>query len=308
MPTPSHADHLEELRRRVNKRLSELAVEVAGRDAGLSDAISSSLTAGGKRLRPLLTALVCEDLGGPLAPAIDAGCAAEMVHTASLILDDLPCMDDAQMRRGQPTTHRAFGEDVAILAAIALLSGAFSTISTLRGTDAVTRNELTKILSGAVGTRGLVAGQFRDLRNAAGNKGADPEAVNALKTGALIGASVAMGAAIARADTMRKRALADFAEHLGHAFQLYDDLLDTSGDPLVIGKDIGKDGAKATLLQQEGAAGTQVRLNQHLDAAHATLESVFGRDCRMSSALDGVFQGQAALIVRTRRTQGVSLS
>ncbi|UHD47086.1 polyprenyl synthetase family protein [Aureimonas altamirensis] len=107
---------------------------------------------------------------------------------------------------------------------------------------------------------------------------------------------------------MRKRALADFAEHLGHAFQLYDDLLDTSGDPLVIGKDIGKDGAKATLLRQEGAAGAQVRLNQHLDAAHATLESVFGRDCRMSSALDGVFQGQAALIVRARRTEGVSLS
>ena len=122
MPTPSHADHLEELRHRVNNRLSELAVQVAGHDAGLSEAISSSLTAGGKRLRPLLTALVCEDLGGPLAPAIDAGCAAEMVHTASLILDDLPCMDDAQMRRGQPTTHRAYGEDAAILAAIALLS------------------------------------------------------------------------------------------------------------------------------------------------------------------------------------------
>lgn len=308
MPTPSHADHLEELRRKVDKRLAELAVQVAGRDAGLSDAIASALTSGGKRLRPLLTAVVCEDLGGPLAPAIDAGCAAEMVHTASLILDDLPCMDDAQMRRGQPTTHRAFGEDTAILAAIAMLAGAFSILSTLRGTDAVTRNELARILSGAVGTCGLVGGQFRDLRGGAGAEGADPEAVNALKTGALIGASVAMGAAIARADTMRKRALADFAEHLGQAFQLYDDLLDSSGDPLVIGKDIGKDAAKSTFLRQEGATGTQVRLNHHLDAAHATLESVFGRDCRMSSALDGVFQGQPALIVRKRRVEGVSLS
>ena len=102
--------------------------------------------------------------------------------------------------------------------------------------------------------------------------------------------------------------MGDELDLLAEGLPTADDLLDTSGDPLAIGKDIGKDSAKATLLQQEGTAGTQVRLNQHLDAAHATLESVFGRDCRMSSALDGVFQGQAALIVRTARTQGVSLS
>ncbi len=289
MSTPPHADQLGRIRHRVDQRLGELAERYCGSDPGLSDAIRGALLSGGKRLRPVLTVVTCEDLGGPAGPALDAGCAAEMVHAASLILDDLPCMDDAATRRGVPTVHRKHGEDTAILAAIALLSAAFSTLGSLRGADANTRSELTRIMADAVGTGGLVTGQFRDLRSGRSGPEQDPATVNALKTGSLISACVAMGGAIARADAARRRQLAEFAAHLGQAFQLFDDLLDQKGTALSTGKDVGKDVGKLTVMRRDGAEAAERRLSLHLDAAHATLETLFGSNCRMASAVDSVF-------------------
>ncbi len=247
-----------DLRDTVERRLTALAP--SGQDA-LARAVRHALLAPGKRLRPIATVLASWELGRTDLAALDAGCALEMIHAASLVLDDLPSMDDAATRRGRPSTHRVFGEDVAMLAAISLLAQAYAVAAATAGVDGATRARLVGILAEAVGIHGLAGGQFRDLRGRGGAT-ALVEA-NHLKTGVLFVAAVDVAAAIADAAAPDAERLRTCATHLGQAFQLMDDLADGEFGP----SDQPEDRGKTTLLSVLGPGDAVRRLAAHV--AHA---------------------------------------
>ncbi len=275
----------------VDGRLAALTPGVIEGQSPLDLALRDGVLAPGKRLRPLVTLLVAEALGGARAAALDAGCALEMIHAASLILDDLPCMDDAELRRGRPTLHRAHGEDVAVLCAIALLSEAYGTLARLEGVDGARRGECVAVLAEAVGTRGLVAGQYQDLR---GGRGPRPvseiDAANGLKTGSLFTAAVELGAILSGAGAERRARLRGFASELGLAFQLLDDLLDAAGpSAVVLGKDVGKDAAKSTIVSIIGPEQVGRRIDRHVDEARSHLSAALGPASRLEALVMDVF-------------------
>jgi geranylgeranyl diphosphate synthase type II len=237
-----------------------------------------SLTAGGKRIRPALCLAACEAAGGDDARAIAPAVAVELVHTYSLIHDDLPCMDDDDLRRGRPTNHRVFGEAIAVLAGDALLTRAFGVLAEADLPEGV-RTEMIRTLAGAAGSRGMVGGQALDLA-AEGSEVVDPSAVryiHACKTGALFGAACRLGglAAEAGAETVGK--LGALGEKIGLAFQIVDDLLDESGRAEDLGKAAGKDRArgKATYPGVLGAAESRRRVGE-LGREAAGLAEGFG--------------------------------
>ncbi len=292
----------------VDRRLATLAPCVIEGQSPLDGALRDGLLAPGKRLRPLVTLLVAEALGGPAEAALDAGCALEMIHAASLILDDLPCMDDAELRRGRPTVHRAHGEDVAVLCAVALLSEAYGTLARLPGTEGAQRGECVAVLADAVGTRGLVAGQYQDLRGGLGPRPvSEIDAANGLKTGSLFTAAVELGAILSRADEARRASLKSFARELGLAFQLLDDLLDVAGPSAVmLGKDVGKDAAKSTIVSIIGPEQVGRRIDRHVDEARTHLAAALGPDSRLEALLIDVFDrslGPARMVEAARKRE-----
>ncbi|KAB0682568.1 polyprenyl synthetase family protein [Aureimonas leprariae] len=277
--------------RRIDERLEALLPPTLASHAPLGDALRESVLAPGKRLRPLMTLLAAEDLGGSAAAALDAGCAVEMVHAASLVLDDLPCMDDATLRRGQPALHVRHGEDVAVLVAIGSLAGAYQLIAGIDGLSAEARVEAVAILSAAVGVRGLVGGQFEDLRGGRHRRAvAEIAAANGLKTGSLFSAAVEIGGVVAGASGGVRAELRGFAEELGHAFQLVDDLLDRAPSSSALGKDVGQDRNKSTIVSMMGPAAARRRIERHVSRAEASLTRVFGPSSRMHGLLALVFE------------------
>lgn len=214
----------------------------------LHKAMRYSVFAGGKRIRPILMCAACEAVGGIAETVLPAACAIEMLHTYSLIHDDLPAMDDDDFRRGRPTNHKVFGEATAILAGDALLTEAFLLLSSPEVLPAVTaevRRDLIHILAHAAGSLGMVGGQVVDMESE--GKTIDLptlEYIHTHKTGALILAAVQMGALIGGADTTTMSALTRFGEAAGLAFQIADDILDIVGEQDVVGKDIGSDQAR----------------------------------------------------------------
>jgi geranylgeranyl diphosphate synthase type II len=269
---------------RIEARLAELVPVVLAGQQGLEAAMRDSLLAPGKRLRPLIAAIVAQDLGGPLDAALDAGCAVEMVHAASLILDDLPCMDDAALRRGRPAIHRGHGEDVAVLASVAMLTEAFAVLSRIEGLAPERRNAAVGVLASAVGSLGLVGGQYQDLRGGRGPRSAqDIGDANGRKTGALFLSAVELGAIVAGATPGQRANLSAFAGELGLAFQLMDDLLDLTSDPAAIGKDVGRDAGKSTVVALVGVERTQRLVERHIGTARAHLETVFGARSRLDA-------------------------
>ena len=235
----------------------------------LSAAMQHALLGGGKRFRPLLFVLTTRQ-SDRVSAAIDIGCAVEMVHTASLILDDLPCMDDADLRRDKPTTHRVYGQATAILAAISLLTRGLNIVSTAEGVSAEIRSRLAAILSHAVGHTGLAAGQEVDLHEPSGN-GLEVEQKNWLKTGRLFAAMAEMAAILEDRPSDEAAALAEFAFHLGSAFQAMDDLLDATSPTSALGKDTGKDAGKSSMVNDRGAAATRLSYITHLERANRVL-------------------------------------
>ena len=213
----------------------------------LREAIRHSLMAGGKRLRPLLVLMSAEACGCQRARAMPAACAVEMVHTYSLIHDDLPAMDDDDWRRGQPSCHKAYGEALAILAGDALLTQAFELISSgIRPpqTAAACCLELAR----AAGPLGMVGGQVDDLQGVDSNGDiAQLERIHRRKTGAMFRVSLRLGAVIAGAEQHKLAAVDDFGQKLGLAFQIIDDLLDIRGDAQSLGKSVGKDARQSKL-------------------------------------------------------------
>ncbi len=283
-PSPEGPNAL--LLRRIDARLAELVPVVLAGQQGLEAAMRDSVLAPGKRLRPLIAAIVAQDLGGPLDAALDAGCAIEMVHAASLILDDLPCMDDATLRRGRPAIHRGHGEDVAVLASIAMLTEAFAVLSRIEGLSAERRNACVGVLASSVGALGLVGGQYQDLRGGRGPRSAQDMAdANGRKTGALFLSAVELGAIVAGATPGQRANLSAFAGELGLAFQLLDDLLDLSSDPAAIGKDVGRDAGKSTVVALVGVERTRRLVERHIATARAHLETVFGKGSRLDALI-----------------------
>ena len=266
------AAHLSGARAAIETRLSDLVPSEQTWPMQLHAAQRHALLSPGKRFRPLLCVFIAKGAGFEGAAAIDVGCVAEMVHAASLILDDLPCMDDAALRRNQPTTHIAFDESTAILTATALLNLAFGVLSKLPSVDAQSRIELVELLSYAVGSKGLIAGQIADLSNTDESASvAEIERLNTLKTGALFDFSVEGAAILAGVSASRRAALKDFSYHLGLAFQLMDDVKDTVMSDAQAEKSVGRDTGKATILALTGSTAAMERLRAYISSAKEAL-------------------------------------
>ncbi|MFZ3170700.1 MAG: polyprenyl synthetase family protein [Carboxydocellales bacterium] len=208
-------------------------------------AMRYSIFAGGKRLRPILVMAAAEAVGGRDEDVLPAACALEMIHTYSLIHDDLPAMDNDDFRRGRPTNHKIFGEAMAILAGDGLLTAAFEVLARQAAVATTTPEAVVQVIGEiglAAGTQGMVGGQVADME--AMNQPASEHLLNFIhthKTGALCRTAVRSGAILAGAKASQLMALTEYAEQLGLAFQIVDDILDIEGDPAKIGKDIGSD-------------------------------------------------------------------
>ena len=297
-PRPDAADELRAMRAEIEERIAHWLAEGGGRDDLLSAAMRAGALGSGKRMRPLLLMLVARDLGCTSPALVDVACAVELVHASSLILDDMPCMDNAQLRRGQPTIHVQFGEDVAILAAIALLSRAFGILAAAPDIPATVRARLVGKLSETIGAQGLVKGQFLDLHGQRATVD-DIATTNELKTGVLLGVAVDMAAIIAQADESVAASLRAFALAAGHAFQLRDDFQDVPGnDSAVTGKDIGKDVGKATLINTVGLDEARRQLAVHLADADRCLGAALGSRQRTRRFVEGLFGAAAASAFR----------
>lgn len=247
--------------------------------------------ASGKRVRPLLSVLISEAAGGHgRAFALDAGCAIECVHSASLILDDLPCMDNAEMRRGQPTTHRQFGEATAILAAIGLLNRAYGIISEHTSASLQARNAAAAVLSNAIGSDGMIAGQEIDLSRKPGfQTAALGENLNCLKTGILFVATAHIGGIAAGVDANTIHAMKEFAKNIGLAFQTADDLIDQTGNPDALGKDVGKDAGRHTLVSIAGEETARRTCEAYLEEADRALVASGLKTSGLRALVDTVF-------------------
>lgn len=271
--TPDYPEQFAGIRNQIEHRLTEIAPSASGAAPRLKRSIRYSLLDGGKRLRPLITVLTTEALGGRAADAIDAACAIEMVHTASLVIDDLPCMDDASQRRGKPANHILHGEDIAILGAISLISDAFGLIARDTHLPADVKADLVSSLSVAIGVDGLCAGQERDLRDITEHSDAESLAqLQYQKTGALFVACLEAGARIAGLSPDALEPLRVFGTHAGLAFQILDDLLDAVGQSDVMGKDHRADVGKQTYAAIMSLDEAEARAGRELSCALAALE------------------------------------
>ncbi|MFM7381462.1 MAG: geranylgeranyl diphosphate synthase CrtE [Microcystaceae cyanobacterium] len=248
------------------------------RPAKIYEAMRYSLLAGGKRLRPILCISACELHGGNLAMCLPTACALEMLHTMSLIHDDLPAMDNDDYRRGQLTNHKVFGEDIAILAGDALLAYAFEYVATqTRQVEAAHLIQVLGRLGRTVGAEGLVGGQVLDLE-CEGKADVSTETltfIHAHKTGALLETSVVTGALLAGAPEEAIQRLTTYAQNIGLAFQIIDDILDITATQEELGKSIGKDvqAQKATYPSLWGIDESRRQAQQLIDEAIAVLET-----------------------------------
>jgi geranylgeranyl diphosphate synthase type II len=238
---PSLIDQLRPLRDRIDARLSAYTDLPADCPPQLREAIKYSLLAPGKRLRPLLVVLAAESCGGNEASALPAACAVEMIHAYSLVHDDLPAMDDDDLRRGRPTCHRAFGEAQAILAGDGLLTLAFEVLAKDIQPPAVAAKCCAE-LARAAGAVGMVGGQSDDISGELAEGGLDGlEHIHRRKTGAMFNVSLRLGGLVAGGTADQLAALESYGEQLGLAFQIVDDLLDVSGNEAIVGKRLHKD-------------------------------------------------------------------
>lgn len=223
------------------------------------EAMKYSLTNGGKRLRPVLTLEFCKACGGDRHDAIEAACAVEFIHTYSLIHDDLPCMDNDDYRRGKPSCHKEFSEDIALLAGDGLLTHAFQIISDSDMSDSA-KAKAVSLLAENAGVGGMLGGQVLDLKYEIGNPTVkELLTVHKMKTGALIAAACIMGCIAAGADSAKIAAASRFAYYIGIAFQIKDDILDVVGSSDKLGKPIGSDADnnKTTYVTKVGLTKVQ---------------------------------------------------
>ncbi len=257
--------YLAERRERVEASLARHLDACTGAPATLREAMAYSLLAGGKRLRPLLALAACEAVGGREDDAMDAGCAVEFIHTYSLIHDDLPAMDDDDFRRGRATSHKKYGEAVAILAGDALCAEAFRVAASQRKGREAQVADVVFELARASGAVGMVGGQVIDIE-ATGKKidQSHLETLHRAKTGELLLAAIRAGARMGGATDDQMERLTTYGRALGLAFQIVDDVLDITADLATLGKDPGSDreAGKTTFVDLLGVDGARARARQ----------------------------------------------
>ena len=258
----------------VDSHLAKIAAAVAA-PPPLADPVRRSLTSSGKRVRALLTLAAGEALGCKAEKLLDAAVAMEMIHVSSLILDDLPAMDDATMRRGEPALHRVFGEDLAILAAVALLNQAYGLVTanhTARSPRLWPAHQVIQRVVDAVGWDGTIAGEAVDLHSEGSALDFNTlEFIHSRKTGALFVAAGAIGAMLANGDPAMVRRIEIYARNLGLAFQITDDVLDVTADAAQLGKDVGKDVDKLTFVRLAGVEGAKQLSRELVDTSLASI-------------------------------------
>lgn len=268
----------------VEAELDRLLAPVPGPRGRVVEAMRYACLGGGKRLRPFLVIESARLFEVPEASALRVGAALEMVHGYSLVHDDLPAMDDSDLRRGRPTVHKEFDEATAILAGDGLLTEAFAVLaSPLCHPDPAVRAALVGGLAEAAGAAGMVGGQMIDI--SPGREALDLEGITnlqALKTGALITFSCDAGAILGRAEGAAREALRGFARDLGLAFQIVDDLLDSESTPEELGKPTGQDQAagKATFVGLLGAEGARLKAQELVKSACEHL-AIFGQRAKL---------------------------
>ena len=281
--------HLQDFRRRFEPRLVAALDRRAHRyTPSLHEALRYTPMAGGKRLRPVVLELFAA-LGKqrPENEVLDAGVAIELIHACSLVLDDLPSMDDASLRRGMPTCHVAFGLDTAILAANAQLMLAFELLGELDAWSP--RLEATALVARAVGLGGMIGGQHVDLH--LDDAARDLEALEYIhrhKTGVLFEAAAKIGVRIGQGDDATEECAAVYARNLGLAFQIKDDLLDVTGTAETTGKDVGQDAGHATFVERLGAAESTEIMHRLLDTARASVQGLSRRNPTTVATLERV--------------------
>lgn len=263
----------------------------------LHKAMRYSLFAGGKRIRPLLCIAAARAVAGDCAGIENAACTLELIHTYSLIHDDLPALDNDDLRRGRPTCHRVFGEAMAILAGDSLLTYAFEVLADLPGASADTRIRLVKELSHAAGTvGGMIAGQVHDIE---GEKQQPTvqllDRIHKAKTGALLRASARMGAIYAGANDAQLASISSYGEHIGLAFQIVDDILDVEQPSGQLGKTAGKDAEqhKITFPAVHGLERSRAMAEQERLAAHEALAQLGERAGRLRDLADLIVRRSA---------------
>jgi geranylgeranyl diphosphate synthase, type II len=275
----SSAGYPEHLRREIERYLEALRFSAEPASAGLEEAMRYSLLAGGKRIRPVLALATAAAIGRPPASVLPLAVAIELIHTYSLIHDDLPAMDDDDLRRGRPTCHRAFGEDVAILAGDGLYAEAFLLLLSRQEGDPQRVLAAAGELARATGVQGMVGGQYIDV---AGTAPAGPDGLrrlHELKTGRLIAASVECVLLLAGVEEpARMSGLGSFARELGVLFQIVDDILDVTGSQETLGKQQGSDErlGKRTYVTEFGLDGARRLAGESHDRARAALRAAAG--------------------------------
>ena len=263
----------------------------------IHSAMRYSLFAGGKRIRPLLAIAAAQAVSDAPIGIESCACALEMIHTYSLIHDDLPALDNDDFRRGRPTCHKVYGDAMAILAGDALLTLAFEVLAKMEHADAAKRIELVRELATASGTAGgMIGGQVNDIEG----EGKHPtarllESIHRAKTGALLRASVRMGAIYAGSSAEQLEALTSFGEHIGLAFQIVDDILDVEQSSEALGKTAGKDAAqeKITFPAVYGIERSREMAEEERLAAHLALQPFDDRAQRLRELADLVVRRQA---------------
>jgi len=264
----------------VDKALGQFLPKATAKPATLHKAMRYSIFAGGKRLRPILALAAADACGGAITAAMPHACAVECIHTYSLIHDDLPCMDDDDLRRGRPTNHKVFGEGVAVLAGDALLTVAFEILSHATPTRRHDMTTLIRELATAAGHRWLIAGQVLDLEGEGKpTSPRDLKFIHQSKTAALLTTSIRLGAMSANAPEAKLQALTDFGQALGLAFQVIDDILDVTQTSEKLGKSAGKDVAaqKATYPAVFGLERSRAEAQRLTQAARDAVKP-FGKN------------------------------
>ena len=265
----------------INEELSKYLPKIENAQKNIYDAMGYSLFAGGKRLRPVIMLLVCDMLGGKTKEVLPFACAMEMIHTYSLIHDDLPAMDNDDLRRGKPTNHKVFGEAMAILAGDALLNKAFEIVSSAEYENQKNVLKAISILSNSSGTEGMIGGQVVDIE--AENKSISSDELlylHSLKTGAIIRSSGVIGAVMSNASDKEINAIDSFCYNLGIAFQIQDDLLDVLGNSELLGKNTGsdKENKKTTFITLFGVEKSKQAVNDYTQKAISSLDIFEGKE------------------------------
>lgn len=279
-------DFSEKLRDYCEKVNTALDIAIEEKDEPAVRSMRYSIFAGGKRIRAAIVLSFCELFGGDLKKALPFACAIEMIHTYSLIYDDLPCMDNDTLRRGKPTNHIVFGEATALMAGAGLYARAFETVLGCPELSSDQKIEGMNILLSASGLNGIISGQMLDMENRPGLTEEEVMRIHKLKTSAMLEASAVLGCVAAGCSEKEKKTALEYAQCIGLAFQIKDDILDVCGTVENMGKTLGKDKAsmKTTFVDILGIENAQKEVDCLSSKAKETVSNISGSEFLLSLA------------------------